>query len=176
MGWRSGGFSSLKKSRSAGAIAKQEHPSIEETARQYPLLSRKHRENKAFLPMASRRSESVSTLEKSDECQRIRRQKWQLKAVAKGIQNATAVVLEPLDEERLKQEALAGLKDKAMERMRFEGVSQQQQNAVLAEMFSVLEEQAQVKTTSVRQAKEASDMQLSAQEVVSSGDKGVGEA
>lgn len=138
--WKAGGFASLKRSKSA-APPRPEHPSVKEAAKCYPKLQRNQRHKSQFLPMASRRSESVFTHSTSDENDRLRCGKWHLGVLATGIERATAAALEPLDEERLKREAMKGLQDKAKERMRLEGVSRAQQQAVLEEMRGVLIEQ-----------------------------------
>jgi len=145
--WRSGGFTSIKKSKSTGAI-RSEHPSVLETKKTYPKLAGRNRDNSTFLPMASRRSESLSTHDNSEEYQRLCHGKWQMKAVAEGLQNLTAAALEPLDEVRLREEAILGLRDKAKERMRLEGVSRDQQEQVIAEMLGVLEEKAKASSSS----------------------------
>lgn len=137
--WKAGGFASLRKSRSAPA-PKPEHPSVAEAAKCYPKLQSKHRDKNVFLPWAARRSESLATHTASAENNSLKHGKWQLSALVTGIQKATALALEPLDEDRLKREAMAMLQDKARERMKLEGVSRQQQQIVLEEMRSVLEE------------------------------------
>jgi len=119
-----------------------------------PKLQRKQRNKSQFLPMASRRSESVPTHNTSEENSHLRCGKWHLGVLAAGIERATAAALEPLDEERLKREAMRGLQDKAKERMRLEGVSWAQQQAVLEEMRGVLFEQ--VKPTPEQQAEDES--------------------
>merc|ERR1712217_907650 len=91
--------------------------------------------------MANRRSETVDTSDNSEEYGRLRRGKWQLKAAADSLDTLVSSVFEPLDEEKLKQQAMAGIREKAKERMKFEGVSKRQQELVIAEMNQVLEEQ-----------------------------------
>lgn len=157
--WKAGGFAALKKSKSAGSV-KAEHPSVLAASRCYPKLQRKHRDGSQFLPMASRRSENVSTHDASAEVERIRAGKWQLGALAAGIQKATNDVLVPLDEERLKREALQRLEEKAKERMRLEGVSKKQQQAVLEEMRRVLAEKVPTQTASPLQRQQAYDALL----------------
>uniref|UniRef100_A0A7S4VTD7 Uncharacterized protein n=1 Tax=Alexandrium monilatum TaxID=311494 RepID=A0A7S4VTD7_9DINO len=142
--WKAGGFTSLKKVRSAPSVGKQDHPFVENARRHYPLLAAKNREGAAsFRPMASRKAETVSTHELSEEHQRLRGGKWKLAAVAEGIQNGMAAALEPLDLDKLKQGAMEGLRDKAKARMRLEGVSREQQSLVLEELSSVLEDHKQ---------------------------------
>jgi len=137
--WKSGGFTTLKKSRSTGAV-KAEHPSVEEAAKFYPMLARKHRGTGAssFLPMASRRSETIPTGDTSEEYQRLQRSKWQLNACVQSLAQATSQALEPLDLEKLREEAMTGLRDKATYRMKLEGVPKGHHNMVLAEMASIL--------------------------------------
>jgi hypothetical protein len=141
--WRSGGFVSLKKSRSTGAMRSipDQHPSVEQASKFYQSLSKRHgRDDTIFLPGSSRRSEDIKTHDGADAYQRLVRGRHQLKAVAEGIQSATAAALEPLDTEKLRSEAMKGLRNKARERMRLEGVSVDQQDLVLKEMHGVLQE------------------------------------
>jgi len=155
--WRSGGFS-IKKARSTGAMRTlaPEHPTLQEAQKFYPALSRKHkRGSSVFLPMSSKRYGSVSSNPNSAEYEKLCRGKWQLKAVAQGIQNATTAALEPLDTEKLKQEALLSLRDKAKERMSLEGVSKAQQELVLREMDAVYEEQTTKKQAALANQAEA---------------------
>ncbi|CAE8624465.1 unnamed protein product, partial [Polarella glacialis] len=141
--WRSGGFSNLKKSRSASAIrGPKEHPSVEAMSHHYPKLSQKHRGNSTFLPMSSRRSEKLATHDTSEENVRFESSKWKLKAVMEGIQNATAAVLEPLDVDKLKLNAMYSLRDKAVNRMKLQGVSREQQEVILEEMGSLMQERS----------------------------------
>jgi hypothetical protein len=138
--WRSGGFPSMKKAKSAGAIAKeQEHPGVVEMHKYYAMMSKHHgRKDNAFIPNAHRRPEPVRTHSQSDEYQRLQRKKWELKQVTERIRTLTVAALEPLDEQKLKLEASQGLMDKAKFRMRMEGLSQEQQDLVLGEMPNVL--------------------------------------
>jgi len=140
--WRFGGFSQLKRNKSEGILRPAEHPHVEGAKRQYESLSRDGRGVKTFLPMASGRTESVpvSVSTSSLEFQRLEQGKWQLKVLAESIKAAGSSVLEPLDEDKLKRDAMAALRDKARERMRLEGVAREQQEIVLGEMLSVLEE------------------------------------
>lgn len=143
--WRSGGFSLLKKSRSAGAIRVPEIDStvLEGVGRFYPPLAQKHqRANSQFLPMSSRRTESVRTREASEENQRLGQSKWKLAKVLEGIETATNAALEPLDVEKLKETAMKGLRDKAINRMKLQGVSKDQQEVILEEMDALLRERA----------------------------------
>lgn len=82
----------------------------------------------------------MSTHEASEENQRLRRGKWELAALAERAKAATAEVLEPLDVDKLRCDALAALQDKAQERMKLQGVPRRQINEVLNEMSDVLEE------------------------------------
>jgi len=139
--WKAGGFASLKKNRSSGpSQQKPEHPMVQHAAKCYPMLQRKHRSASAFLPMASRRSENVGTHASSEECERLRCGRWQLGALASGLEKATSVVLEPLDVDKLKRDAMKVLEDKAKERMNLEGVSRAKQEIVLEEMRAVMRE------------------------------------
>merc|ERR1712039_926891 len=116
--------------------------SLQDARRSYSTLSKHHqRRNSAFLPMASRRSETVCTEDASEEYARLCQGKWHLRNVANNLDSLTASVFEPLDEDKLKQSAIEGLREKALERMRFEGVSDRQQKVVMLEMTQVLEEQ-----------------------------------
>jgi len=154
--WRSGGFSLLKKSRSAGAVRVPEIDStvLEGVGKFYPPLAQKHqRANSQFLPMSSRRSESVRTREASEENQRLGQSKWKLDKVLKGIENATKAALEPLDEENLKEKAMRGLRDKAINRMKLQGISKDQQEVILEEMDALLRARAE-------SAKASGDMDL----------------
>lgn len=139
--WKAGGFSALKKSRSTGSVRRKEHPSVQEASKCYPKLQRGHRGGSQFLPMASRRSENVSTHESCAESNHLNRGKWHLGALAADLHKVHQSVLEPLDEEKLKMEAMRGLQAKAMERMRLEGVGKKQQQSILREMDGVLTEQ-----------------------------------
>jgi len=144
--WRSGGFSLLKKSRSAGAIRAPEIDTsvLEGVGRFYPPLAQKHqRANSQFLPMSSRRTESVRTREASQENQRLGQSKWKLSKVLEGIEHATTAALEPLDVEKLKQHAMKGLRDKAINRMKLQGVSKDQQEVILEEMDALLRERSE---------------------------------
>lgn len=133
--WRSGGFTDLRKSKSAGAIAMTpEHPALKETVNRYPMMSKKHRTPSTFLPLATRRSELVRTHRRSEEVQHMERKKWELQALTNDITVTVAETMEPLNEEKLRQQAMQGLSDKARERMRLEGVSSDQQELVLAEI------------------------------------------
>lgn len=147
--WKSGGFTSLKKSRSTGNV-KVEHPSIEEAAKFYPMLARKHRSGVGppiFQPMASRRSEVIPTGDTSEEYQKLRRSKWQLNACVQGLAQATSLALEPLDVERLKGEAMSGLKDKALYRMKLQGVPKEHYNLVLSEMERILDSRSHARAS-----------------------------
>eukprot|EP00931_Biecheleriopsis_adriatica_P089095 TRINITY_DN6327_c0_g1_i1.p1 TRINITY_DN6327_c0_g1~~TRINITY_DN6327_c0_g1_i1.p1 ORF type:complete len:576 (+),score=82.30 TRINITY_DN6327_c0_g1_i1:67-1728(+) len=141
--WRSGGFSNLKKSRSTGAV--RNLPEIDETVAQgvgksYPPLAQKKRGNSTFLPMSSRRTEKVKTYDASQENQRLGNCKWKLSKVCEGISTAANAVLEPLDVDKLKRNAIVGLRDKALNRMKLQGVCKDQQQVILEEMDSLLQE------------------------------------
>jgi len=153
--WKTGGFPGLKKSRSAGSVRHvPEHPSVQAFAKFYPSLSRKHkRVSSTFLPMASKgsRSEAINTHDESEEYQRLCRGKWQLAAVAEGIKNATSAALEPLNLEKMKQQAMQGLLDKTHERMLLEGMSKEQRDRTMEEMKDLLEQQTKSKIRTVRE-------------------------
>lgn len=143
--WRSGGFS-IKKSRStAGVRAPEvEREVLEGVGRFYPPLAQKHQRcNSQFLPMSSRRTESVRTRGASEENQRLGQSKWKLSKALEGIQNATNAALEPLDVDKLKQHAMKGLRDKAINRMKLQGVSKDQQEVILEEMDALLRERSE---------------------------------
>jgi len=143
--WRAGGFSVIKKSKSASAVQqKPAHPSMEAAQKHYLMLSRHHkRDEKAFLPMATRKNNGftpVPTHKASNEHQQLCRSKWLLADVLDNLGKATAAALEPLNEEKMRHQALESLKEKAEERMRLEGVAHEQQALVLAELPKVFEE------------------------------------
>ncbi|CAE7715733.1 unnamed protein product [Symbiodinium sp. CCMP2456] len=143
--WRSGGFS-IKKSRStAGVRAPEvEREVLEGVGKFYPPLAQKHQRcNSQFLPMSSRRTESVRTRGASEENQRLGQSKWKLSKALEGIQNATNAALEPLDVDKLKQHAMKGLRDKAINRMKLQGVSKDQQEVILEEMDALLRERSE---------------------------------
>eukprot|EP00930_Biecheleria_cincta_P049562 TRINITY_DN34760_c0_g1_i1.p1 TRINITY_DN34760_c0_g1~~TRINITY_DN34760_c0_g1_i1.p1 ORF type:complete len:406 (+),score=62.40 TRINITY_DN34760_c0_g1_i1:57-1274(+) len=143
--WQSGGFSVMKKkSRSAGGVKFSDvHPLVEHGVGQfYPALKAKDRANSAFLPMSSRRTERVSTRSSSSEGQHLGHSKWKMGRLADNLQAATESALEPLDIERLKRHAMKGLRDKAINRMKLQGVSREQQQVILEEMASLLQERA----------------------------------
>lgn len=139
--WQSGGFASLRKVKSSPVIQKPEHPAVVETKQHYKPLSRwGGRKDRAFVPMAIKRPEIVKTSSKSDEYQTLKRKRWELGKISGDIVAAATSTLEPLDEAKLKEEATRGLMDKAKFRMRMEGLSQEQQELVLAELPGVLSE------------------------------------
>lgn len=146
--WSPGGFADLRKSKSTGALRRKvvpEHPVIAHTRTFYKALSKKNGrkpEHKAFLPGTAKRNnghEPVATHDASKEYQRICQHKQTMAAVAGGILSATNYALEPLDEEKLRKQAVQGLMEKAKERMRFEGVAEENQEMILAELPRVLE-------------------------------------
>jgi len=143
--WRSGGFSSLKKSKSTSAVRAPEIDSVVEqgVGKSYPPLAKNRRTNSTFLPMSSRRTEQVYTRHSSEENQRLGHSKWKINKLMEGIQNATTAALEPLDVDKLKQHAMKGLRDKAINRMKLQGVSRDQQEVILEEMNSLLQERSQ---------------------------------
>mmetsp|Transcript_9006 Transcript_9006/g.19992 ORF Transcript_9006/g.19992 Transcript_9006/m.19992 type:complete len:624 (-) Transcript_9006:223-2094(-) len=131
--WKAGGFSSLKKSRSAPTV-RAEHPMVVETARCYPKLQRKLRDRSVILPCSSRRTEVVKTHESSSENTSLQNGKWRLGKLAIGLEKMTSAALEPLDEDKLKKNAMKMLEEKAKNRMRLEGVNRVQQQLILEEM------------------------------------------
>jgi hypothetical protein len=137
--WRSGGFSSLRKVKSSPVITRKDHPTMEEMKVHYPALSRFHgRSDKTFIPLASRRPEIVKTHSKSGDYQSLQRKKWGVGFLADQIGGITDAVMEPLDEQKLRDEATKGLMDKAKFKMRMEGLGKDQQDLVLAELPNVL--------------------------------------
>lgn len=142
--WQSGGFSVMKKSRSAVGVKFSDiDPLVEHGVGQfYPPLKAKERANSAFLPMSSRRTERVSTRNSSSEGRHLGHSKWKMGKLADNLQAATELALEPLDIERLKRNAMKGLRDKAINRMKLQGVSREQQQVILEEMASLLQERA----------------------------------
>lgn len=142
--WRSGGFSKLKKSRSASVIRSSDlDPVIKNgVGKFYPPLGEKERSAKAFLPMSTRRTEHVSTRIGSEENQCVGEGKWKLSKVMENLENATAAALEPLEIDKMKDEAMKDLRDKAIDRMKLQGVGLEQQQVILEEMDSLLEERS----------------------------------
>lgn len=142
--WRSGGFSKLKKSRSASVVRSSDlDPVIKNgVGKFYPPLSEKDRSAKVFLPMSTRRTEHVSTRGGSEENQCVGEGKWKLSKVVENLENVTNAALEPLELDRMKNEAMRGLRDKAIDRMKLQGVSLEQQEVILEEMNSLLHERS----------------------------------
>jgi hypothetical protein len=140
--WRTGGFSTLKRAKSAPGMQRNRlHPVVEETMAHYPALSKHHgRADRTFAPMASRRFETINTSKRHSSYQSLQTKKWEIKAIAAALENSTALAMEPLDERRLREEATLGLMDKAEFRMRMEGLSAEQAELVLAEFPGVLAE------------------------------------
>jgi hypothetical protein len=122
-------------------VIKQVNPAIEEFKRHYPVLHGQQKvKQSSFLPMQVKKNEAVATHENSAEYQRLQRGKVHVAAISDHIKTATDGVLEPLDLDRLRQDAMDGIEAKARYRMRMEGVSQEQEELIIAEMRSVLEE------------------------------------
>lgn len=148
--WRSGGFAPLRKVRSTGAIVKREHPAVEEINKHYPVLSKFHgREDKTFTPMATRkpcpvvyddRERQQNFAKRQREHSHLQSKKALLDHVVDNIEAAASIALEPLDEDKLKEDAALGLIDKAKFRMRMEGLATGLQDSVLAEFPRVLRE------------------------------------
>jgi len=137
--WRSGGFNALRRVHSTPAIVEEVHPAMECMMKHYPSLSKKHgRQDNTFIPNAIRKPEIVKTYSKSKEHVSLQRRKWELGIIAGEMKTATDIMLEPLDEGKLRAEATRGLMDKAKYRMRMEGLSKDQQDLVLAEFPGVL--------------------------------------
>jgi hypothetical protein len=155
--WKSGGFQALRKVRSLPQ-AKPEHPCVTEALKKYPKYAAINgRKQSEFLPNAARRSEVVQTHDNSAEYQRLQRGKWHLNNAIEGVQKGFHTVLMPLDEHKLKEDAKRALQDKAIERMRLEGVSKQQQEALLAEMSTAFEERLSMSTATPAHHQEAYD-------------------
>ena len=55
-----------------------------------------------------------------------------------AVQTATNAALEPLDVERLKETAMKGLRDKAINRMKLQGVSKDQQEVGDSEWWTAM--------------------------------------
>ncbi|CAE7449194.1 unnamed protein product [Symbiodinium natans] len=89
------------------------------------------------------RTESVRTRGASEENQRLGQSKWKLSKALEGIESATNAALEPLDVDKLKQHAMKGLRDKAINRMKLQGVSRDQQEVILEEMDALLRERSE---------------------------------
>jgi len=143
--WKAGGFSVIKKSKSSSAVQhRRDHPAMEAAQKQYPTLSRLHkREGHGFLPMATRKNNGFTAVPTHEDCtehQQLCRSKWTLAEVLDNLSKVTASALEPLDEEKMREQALQHLKDHAEERMRLEGVASEQQALVMAELPLVFEE------------------------------------
>merc|ERR1712091_646913 len=90
--------------------------------------------------MQVKKNEAVSTHENSAEYQRLQRGKVHIAAISDNIKNATDRVLEPLDLDRLRQDAMDGIEAKARYRMSMEGVSKEQAELIISEMRNVLRE------------------------------------
>lgn len=143
--WMSGGFASIKKSKSTGTIVRAEHPSIREAKKFYPVLGlRSGRAHDTFLPNKATRREPIYTHDGSRDYKRLARSKWQVKALQEGLRQATTSALQPLDLDKLKQDAVNALQSKARERMSMDGVSKDKQEQILGEMLGVLQEQSLV--------------------------------
>lgn len=142
--WRTGGFSTLRRAVSAPGVSRAKNAAMEQTKGHYPSLS-KHfgRHGKTFTPMAPKRLEIVKTHDSSLEYQNLQRSKWALGAIAANLGASTAAALETLDEQKLRDQAMFGLMDKAKFRMRMEGLAPDQQDLVLAELPGVLGEECQ---------------------------------
>jgi hypothetical protein len=139
--WKSGGFSTLRKVKSTPTVQYRAHPTIAETMSHYPALSKTYgRHDKTFLPNASRRPEVVKTHSKSTEYQNLQRKRWELGAIMSELNASTSGVMETLDEQKLRDEATVGLIDKAKFRLRMEGLSDEAQELVLAELPGVFAE------------------------------------
>jgi hypothetical protein len=160
--WKPGFFqpirSGIRRTQSSGALvgdrstakeakAKKDHPVVEQTKSFYKVLSRnmgRKLEDRTFLPGCHKRNnghEPVGVAEHSLEYRRLQEGKSHLAAMSDQLLQVSSSLLEPLDEGKLQEQAIQGLKEKARERMRFEGVAPDQQDLVLAELSSVVEEQ-----------------------------------
>jgi len=139
--WRSGGFSSLYKARSAPVIVTPEHPSMQEMAPRYPALAKRHgRKDRTFVPMMSKRPEIVTTHPKSVDIKNFEERKWEMGRLGDAIKAASSAAMEALDEDTLLGEAHKGLMDKAKFQMRMEGLGKEQADMVIAELPGVLME------------------------------------
>lgn len=140
--WKAGGFTSLRRAQSAPGMQRPRNPAMEQTVKNYPALSKFHgrRGGKTFMPMATKRPEIVNLSKHSEEFQSLHRRKWALGVIAAQIGSSTDAAMEPLDEQKLRDEAIYGLMDKAKFRMRMEGLAPDQQDLVLAELPGVLAE------------------------------------
>merc|ERR1712137_1433870 len=98
------------------------------------------RDKATFLPLQVKQNQPVLTHDNSVEYQRLQRGKFHVAAIADSIKSATDQALEPLDLDQLRHDAMDGLVAKARYRMRMEGMSRSQEDLVIAEMRSVLEE------------------------------------
>jgi len=137
--WQSGGFAALRKAKSSPVIQRQEHPCVEEMSHHYPTLAKRNgRKEKTWIPLAHRRPEIVKCYAKAPDYQTLQKKKWELGEITAGISVAASIAMEPLDVEKLREEATKGLMDKAKFRMRMEGLSEDQQKLVLAELPGVL--------------------------------------
>lgn len=137
--WRSGGFAPIWKAKSTGAI-RQSNPQFDEFKRHYAALHKWQRDKNVVLPMQVKKNEAVATHENSAEYQRLQRGKVHIAAISDNIKSATDRVLEPLDLDRLRQDAMDGLEAKARYRMSMEGVSKEQAELIISEMKGVLKE------------------------------------
>eukprot|EP00928_Gymnodinium_smaydae_P060585 TRINITY_DN442_c0_g2_i1.p1 TRINITY_DN442_c0_g2~~TRINITY_DN442_c0_g2_i1.p1 ORF type:complete len:541 (-),score=98.10 TRINITY_DN442_c0_g2_i1:127-1749(-) len=161
--WRSGGFAPIKKTKSSpNLVSRQQpdHPIVEDAKKYYPSLGVRNRDRKTFLPGTVRKNEPVATHENAEEYQELRRRQVEFKAVAHGIQNATAAAMEPLDLGRLRKDAMEMIVDKAKNRLLLEGVSEDQHDMVVAEMLDVLNRQVDGPPPAAADAGEASSSSL----------------
>ncbi|CAK9001296.1 Uncharacterized protein SCF082_LOCUS6866 [Durusdinium trenchii] len=73
------------------------------------------------------------------ENQRLGQSKWKLSKVLEGIEAGSSAC----GVEKLKQHAMKGLRDKAINRMKLQGVSKDQQEVILEEMDALLRERSE---------------------------------
>lgn len=141
--WMSGGFAGVRKVKSTSKIRREdEHPMLRAAKGSYPVLGlRGGREHGTFLPNKGRRVDPVCTHDGAKAYKRLVRGQWQVKAIREGLKHASVSVLEPLDLDKLKQDASTAVANKARERMSTDGVSKEKHDLILAEMMGILQEQ-----------------------------------
>lgn len=134
------GLAGVRRAQSAGSIGVDYHPAVEQAAKYYPKLAGKHRRaTGAFMPMASRRCERVSTDDDSLAYQRYHLQKRRLDYLAENLHDMARSALEPLDADKLLKESVKVLEHKARTQLRNEGVSRDKADLVMAEMPALFE-------------------------------------
>merc|ERR1719265_333998 len=104
---RGGGMG--RRSHSAGSmiasVSMGDHPSVKEAITHYPKLAgRKGRATESFLPMASRRNESLGTKDASGAFQRYHYSRRQIEELGEQTHDLSKTALEPLDCDKLLKE------------------------------------------------------------------------